>query len=434
MIIFRSTENINIKTTDGTLIKYSGTKKPSGMVSKDIYVTTLDDFNDLKNVFSSVGKNYKAKSIGESKFRNIQVFPKELGISNINEREALYNLNFKYKVESLRVFNRDKNFLYLDEKKVDLDKQLEFCVKDNITIIILGTPGYSISEMICACSAFRIFYKKLKTKFKSVKLDLYLNASENKNFSRDKAIFSNQTFFNKVEPLSIDMKKFCEYDFFVDAGSVNKKSFYNELPFIDVWLHKLGIDYKSIPNMEKYNSIDLKNYKPNKELKNKLDILKAKGDILLFHPFSANIKKSIPKEIAVSLLKQMIVKLPNYTIVSTLKIDSKIDEDRYVDLSKFSKTFLDFSYIISNMSKIITVNTSTYHVAEAFFIPTIVIFTPNGENKVYHNYQNSKAIYIEDKSKNLSKFVFENNALIFNRFLGWKNLKVSKIIKLLESF
>ena len=167
-------------------------------------------------------------------------------------------------------------------------------------------------------------------------------------------------------------------------------------------------------------------------MKNKIEHLKIRGKVLLFHPFSANINKSIPKDVAVSLLKNLLTKLPEYTVVSVLKIDSKLDSDRYMDVSAFSKSFLDYAYIVSNMTKIVTVNTATYHIADAFFIPTVVIFTD--ENESAQLYPTSKAIYVKDKSKNFSHFVFENDALLLHKFDGWKELKVSKIIKLLETF
>ncbi|MGA1932562.1 hypothetical protein ACH5BF_07545 [Arcobacter sp. YIC-464] len=82
----------------------------------------------------------------------------------------------------------------------------------------------------------------------------------------------------------------------------------------------------------------------------------------------------------------------------------------------------------------VTTHTSTMHLSDAFMIPTVVISTsPKIEEEIkYYNYV--KAIKIEDSSKSMSKFIFENDSLTFYRFESWKNLKVSKIIKLLETF
>lgn len=434
MVIFRATENLNIKTTDSTLIKYNKLKNPSNLLNEYIYITTLEDFEDLKRVFANIGKKYKVKTFDETNFRELTQFPKELGISNLNEYSITHHLDYKYNKLSFSKSSDEVKALYLDETKTDLNSQLEGCLKQDITILILGNLGLTISEMICASTALRILYERLKKRFKSVQIDIYLNASENKYYTRDKSIFANQPFINRVNALSIDVKSFCEYDFFIDASSVTKRSYYEELPHIDAWLYKFGIDYTTVPEKEKYNSVYLHNYRPKDNLKEILDNLKRKGKILLFHPFSANIKKSIPKEIATSLLRELALKLPDYTIVTVLKMDSKIDDDRHVDLSLNSQNFLDFSYIISNMSKIVTVNTATYHIAEAFFIPTVVLFTNSGKKETPCQYEFSKAIYVKDKSKNFSQFIFKNDSLILHKFEGWYELKSSKIIKLLESF
>ena len=105
MVIFRSSENINIKTTDGTLVKYLKLKNPSNLFNETVYITTYEDFEDLKRVFVNVGPKYKARVIDESKIRYLSQFPKELGISNINEYSVTQSLDFKYKEHS---FNPEK--------------------------------------------------------------------------------------------------------------------------------------------------------------------------------------------------------------------------------------------------------------------------------------------------------------------------------------
>lgn len=435
MVVFRVTENINIKITDGSIVKYSKLKGPSNLFNETVYITTYEDFEDIKRVFLTVGSKYKARVIDETKIRELSQFPVELGISNLNEHSLVQKYDYELKNLNKSLKSEDEiKSLYLNEERVDLNKQLEGTLKKDISILILGNVGLSMSEMICGCSALRILYEKLIKKFRTVKLDIYLNASENKYYSRDKFIFSNQSFINKIEPLAIDVKEFCSYDFFIDVSSVTKRSYFKELTNIDAWLYKFGIDFTKVKKEEKFNTINISSYKPKKELKDRIDKLKLKGDILLFHPYSANITKSMPKDIAAKILKELILKLPGYTIITVLKIDSKVDDDRYNDLSIFSQNFLDFSYIVSNVSKILTVNTATYHMSDAFFIPTVVIFTDSNVKEKIDLYPNCKAIYVENKTKNFSKFIFENDSLVLYKFSGWSELKSSKIIKLLESF
>lgn len=433
MVVFRVTDNINIKTTDGTLVKYEKVKGPSNLLNETIYITTLEDFADLKRVFASVGNKYKAKVIDETKVRYLSQFPIELGITNINEYNITNNLNYKYK-DQIAIQKEDNlvESVYLNEEKVDLKRQISKTLKKDIKVLILGSLGSSISEMICACSALRIFYERLSKHFKSVKVDIYLNASENRFYSRDKLIFSNQSFINKVSALSINVKEFCSYDFFVDASSISKRSYYNSLNYTDAWLYKLGIDYSTISQTQKYNVINLDSFKPKKELKDKIASIKKRAKIILYHPYSANADKSIPKEYAISLLQKLIKKIPDYVFVSALKLDAKFNHPNYVDLSNESKSFLEFCYIVSNCDKALTVNTSTYHIADAFFIPTVVIFTDFDKQREQKEYMHSKAVFVDDKSKDFSQFIFKNESLILYRFDGWKEFKLSKVIKLLD--
>ncbi len=434
MVVFRVSENINIKTTDGTLVKYFKLKNPSILFNETIYISSFEDFEDLKRVFSTVGSKYKARVIEESKIRYLSQFPTELGISNSNEYHTTQNLDYKYKRVDFKTKDEDIKSLYLNERPVDINTQIEGILKQDISLLIVGSPSSTISEMICFCSALRVLYERLNKQFKSVKVDIYLNASDNTFYSRDKMIFTNQSFINKVSALSLSVKEFFQYDFFIDLGSVTKRSYYRELPHIDAWLYKFGIDYKKVPTIEKYNTINISFFNPNKNLKDKIEKIKLKGKVLLFHPYSANINKSIPKEVAVKLLKDLISKLSDYIFVSVIKIDGKFEDDRYLDLSAYSKSFLDYSYIVSNMTKIITVNTATYHIADAFFIPTVLILSSNDETQIIQKYQSSKFIYVKDSSKNFSNFIFENDSLVLYKFEGWKSLKSTEIINLLESF
>lgn len=434
MIFFRVTANINIKTTDGSLVNYYKFKAPSNLNNETAYISTQDDFRDLVSVFDRVDKDkYKAKLLNEEKMRALEDFPIELGISNRNEiskHEIIPKSNY---------INSSKNQYLIDEflledNRIDIFKQLKNIDKDEVNIAIIGSLGRSISEIFVSCTALRILYEKLKEVYKKINLDIYINASNNSFYSRDKSIYETQNFINKVYPLSINVKKFMEYDYFIDNSSFLNTIYFKELNLVDAWLYKFGIDYKKIPSSQKYNQIDLSKIIIKEQLKTKVEQAKSKGKLLLYHPYSANLKKSIPQVFAVEILKELLSKYEDYYIVSALSIDPKIKDDRYIDLSKESKYLIDFMYIVSQVDAVLSVDTSTYHISEALMIPTIGLFTDENYGKKIKYYNFVKAIEVEDKSKNLSKFIFENDDLTFYRFDSWKELKVLKIIKLLETF
>ena len=420
MIFFRVTQNINIKTTDGTMVNYFRFKDPSNLENETLYISTYNDFKDLREIFSKVDKDkYFAKVFDEVRVRKLENFPIELGLSN--EAEYIKREN-------------SKEIFYQEIKKADIHKQLKNIKKDEVSIAIIGGVGRSISETISSCTALRILYKKLKEIYKNIKFDIYLNASNNSFYTREKQIYQTQEYISNIFPLSLTVKKLCEYDYFIDNSLSIDFLGLDFLNYVDAWLFRFAIDYKKIPDNEKYNQINLSNYKVQDSLKNKIIEAKRKGKLLLFHPYSANINKSIPQTIAIDILKELLLKAEDYMIVSTLLIDTKIKDDRFIDLSKESKSLNDFIYIISFMDKIITADTSTYHISDAFMIPTVVLFTDKNYLEKIKYFKYIKPIFIEDKSKNLSKFVYENDSLTINKFESWNKLKVNRIIKLLDSF
>lgn len=420
MMFFRVSHNINVKATDGTLISYFKFKEPSNLENETIYATTFDDFSDLKEIFQRVDKEkYFTNLFKESNIRALVNFPIQLGIPNIDEYITRANSN---------------QLPWQEIEKIDIFKQLKNIQKDEISIALIGKTGSSISEMITSCTALRILYKKLKEIYKNIKFDIYINASNNSFYTRDKELYQTQEFISNVFPLSISVKKLCEYDYFIDNSISPKLLNLDSLNCVDAWLLKFGINYEKIDDNEKYNQINISKYEVQASLINKLKEARLKGKLLLYHPYSANINKSIPQAIASEYLKELILKAEDYIIVSALAIDGKIKDDRFLDLTKESKNLSDFIYIISSMDKIITTDTATFHISDAFMIPTIVFFTNSDYIKDIKYFKYTKPIFIKDKSKNLSKFIYENENLTLYKFESWNKLKVSKIIKLLDTF
>ncbi|TLT08001.1 glycosyltransferase family 9 protein [Aliarcobacter thereius] len=417
MIFFRVTNSINIKITDGSILKYDRFKAPVNIENETVYITTYDDFQDLKEIFAKVDKNrYSAKVVNEDSVRDIQSFPIELGVSFKGEQKLRYEIG-------------DISFLELKEQ--ELLNNLKSFHKSSIKVAVIGSLGDTISKMISSMAALRIFYEKLKEIYKNVDLDIFIKASNNSYFNRDKSIYQTQKYINNIYPLSTNTKAFCQYDYFVDNSIDISKNL--DINIVDAWLYKFGIDYKKVNNLNKYSEINIDNFELTKDLKNQIEKSKKRGKLLLFHPYSASINKSIPQNFAIEILKALIDKLDDYIIVSTLLIDPKIKSDNFVDLSSYSKTIEDFIYIVSSMDKVLTAETSALHIADSFMIPTLCISTNDDEN-IMKYYKNTKSIFVKDSSKNLSKFIYENDLLTINKFEEWKKLKIEDIIKILESF
>lgn len=433
MIYFSVTNNINIKLVDSSLVEYKRHISEDLWVNEHIYCTTYDDFKDIKKIFKNLQQeDFKFKIINEQSFLKSTLFPKKVGISFNNEYETAqyYEKVFEKQKFSLLHFEKKEIDGYFEEDSTSFES-IDF-LKEEIRLVIIGYCSKNLGEIINFCSAIRILHSKLKEQAKSVKIDIYIQASSNNYYKRDKEIFESYSFINKVKPLSITIQELTTYDYYIDISSCEHSFYYTELPYIDFFLRQFGFEPSKIAANLKYNELHLHNYHVNPKLQEELNTLKQKGKLLLFHPYSAQATRSIPIEISKRILNKLVNFSQEYVVVTALKIDT-LKTDNFVDLSLYSKTFFDFIYIISQMQYIVTVDTATYHISDAFFIPTVALFTDEeliAKRVKYYNYV--KPVLIKNQPKSYSKFIFKSDALYVDDFHSWNEMKISKVIKLLE--
>ncbi len=433
MIRFSVTKSVNIKLSDATLVKYRRFIKNNLWINENIYCTTYDDFKDIQRILSNIKQDvFECEVLDDEYFKKTIIFPRRLGVKFVNEYEKVEELNANLKKQELIVNTTITKKVdgYLDKQINLFDDMLTF--KSDIQVVIIGACNKNLGEIICFCSAIRVLYSKLKEHCDTLKIDIYLQGSANKNYIKNKEIYESFPFIDEVKPLSIGIKELCNYDYYIDTSSFEQSIFYEELPYIDFFLKHFGIDYKEIESNKKYNELHLNDYKVNPKLQEKLEKLKEDGKLLLFHPYTADILRSIPTQSAKKILDKLTKYSEDYTVVTTLKIDG-VKNEHFVDLSRYSKTFFDFVYIISQMDYVVSADTATYHISDAFFIPTVVLF--NNEELIdrrikYYNYVETLAI--KTKTKSFSKFKFKDDLLYIKDYKAWDNLKISKVINLLE--
>lgn len=433
MIFFSVPNNINIKLVDNALVEYKRFFNDTSWTKEHIYGTTYDDFNDIKKIFSNLQQeDFKFEIIDAQRFNKSTLFPKKIGTSFKSEYANLQYYEKVLEKQNCIYENLHNKVLdgYLEEECILFDS-VDF-LQNEINLVIIGYCNKNLGEIINFCTALRILYTKLKEKCKNVHIDIYLQASSNTYYKRDKEIFKSYSFIREVYPLSITVQALSNYDYYIDLSSCEKSIFYQELPYVDFYLKQFGIDYLNIKNELKHNEVHLKEYHANPQLDEVLVSLRKKGKLLLFHPFSAHSSRSIPIEHSKKILDKLINLGDDYVIVSALKIDYTKNEN-FVDLSNYSKSFFDFVYIISQMDSVLSVDTATYHISDAFFIPTVVLFTNEefiAKRVKYYSYVTP--MKIETTSKSYSQFVFKHDALYVDDFHCWNEMKISEVIKLLE--
>lgn len=286
----------------------------------------------------------------------------------------------KLKKELMRISDIDKNNIYKSKGfPIDItfggEQGLEYnlksiknkTLKDTIDIVIINGFGAAIGDIVVGTSALNIYDQYVKQYFKNVNYHIYNEHQDACKYLLDKnSIVTN--VMNYPSPLSALFK----YDALIDLGAMTSFPTFNDRPMIDFYLNSFGIDTDTIPAYFKRTKL-LYNIDPNSELNRFMTGFKiSKSKLLLYNPAATTKIRNINEETSDKFL-QFLIDKTNYEIITFH--DSEIKHKRITNLSEFSKTTIDYMTIISNMDKIITVDTSTYHIADAYNIPTVVIFT-----------------------------------------------------------
>lgn len=169
------------------------------------------------------------------------------------------------------------------------------------------------------------------------------------------------------------MTRFAYHDAYIDLSSLILRETFNEQPMIDFFFDAMSIPSESVPNEKKRIKFS---YDPQSvlQIEHIINVLRTKKrPILLFHHKSTSAVREMTDERARKTLKQLLDKT-DYFIVSAMNLEYQ--HERYLDISRFSQPSLfHFAAIIDMVDAVITVDTSTYHFADAFDTPTVALFT-----------------------------------------------------------
>lgn len=325
-----------------------------------IYCTTVLDLKKLEDRFLSGNKRILTQVVPEDLVRQAAGFPAELGVSNYGELE-----------KELAYANpaRSQNDAVTPRKAANLEKQISRLHKKEINIAILNGMGTGIGDTLAGLTALSITRKLLERKFRKVNMDALIGPQ---CFESVSPVYAQSPVVNAVRPLPVTLAGLRQYDAFFDTGSLMHRDDADRLPYVDFFLKQFGIDYWKIEPARKRNNIYL-----NKEIVDELDsdigILKNDGrKLLLFHPAASGELRSIPEKRIAETMEEIIAN-SDYRIITVVPIP--FQHERVTSLAEKSKSFQHLCAIVSRMDAIVTVDTSIYHIADAFNVPALVLFT-----------------------------------------------------------
>ena len=266
-----------------------------------------------------------------------------------------------------------------------------------MAIAIINGMGNGIGDSIVGLRALDIFYNRVQVNCPNVSIDVFrrINPELRPLYQRNKSI-------HKVWDLPYSLAELLRHDYLMSLEAFTLSSEFNAMPMIDYFLAKLGLDPQTVADHEKRGKSPNLEYcinHPDKSLEKLLQRYKEKGSrLLLIHPFASDILRSMPHEYIAGLIDYLICNT-DFTLVSA--VDTGYRNDRLLDLSRQSKNLDDFVYIIARMDAVITVDTSAYHIADCFDVPTVVLFNSINPQYRLSYYPHVRGIWLGEDSEAL---------------------------------
>jgi len=165
------------------------------------------------------------------------------------------------------------------------------------------------------------------------------------------------------------------HDAYIDLSSLILRETFNHQPMVDFFMEAMSIPPESVPDERKRIKFS---YDPAKvaQIDHIMKVVRSKHKnrpILLFHHKATSAVREMTGERARRIVKEILDKT-DYFIVSAEELE--FQHERYLNVNRFSRQSLfNFAAIIDKVDAVITVDTSTYHFADAFSKPTVALFT-----------------------------------------------------------
>ena len=274
----------------------------------------------------------------------------ELGASNRNEYRFLNSIQAPRTTTS--------EFRSLADQVKDFSKT-------RFRAAIINGLGTGIGDTIIGLTAMRVARQRLEDLGLELDLQAWLRFHVVKKLQ---PVYEHPRQTSLIRTLPADIKHLGSLDGYWDFSSMLSRPMYRQLPFVDFFLHTLGIDPATVAAEEKRNKIVLDQPAWQKVL----PYLKQLGKpFVLLHHKTSSILKDLPIEVCQEIFEGIIART-DFDVASIVPLP--IVHDRFHDLSKLSTSYQAMCAIISQAHGLLSADTSVYHIADAFDVPALVIF------------------------------------------------------------
>jgi glycosyl transferase family 9 (putative heptosyltransferase) len=234
-------------------------------------------------------------------------------------------------------------------------------------IAIISPFGMALGDALMFCTIMREYARESQLRSCSVRLHLF-QAPYNENV---RVLCERSGLFTSIRGLPAPVDDLARLDAFVDFSQPLEIS---QAPWIDLVFELGGIPPHEIPPKFKRNKLALP---PAVELEMEpllRHLLGERQPIIIFHQLAGTPIRNMPPKVAQELLS-FLLENTDYYFISLTPFD--FEHPRFKDVSRLSTSTDRYMYLISAADSFLTVDTSLYHIADAFDVPGVVIFSTN---------------------------------------------------------
>jgi hypothetical protein len=370
------------------------------------YVTSMYDFIELRSSLPTREARRALSRVEEDGWLATHQPPVELGISNRNEFQR------KKAAQSGQVSGMP--FRAIDNQVKNLGGI------NPVRLAILNGFGTGLSDTLVGLTAFREVRKRMETAgMGKLEVDMWVRPS---GYDSAVAVAGMHGGVDRVKILPMPIEAFLKYHGYWDLGGLVDRPTVNTRCTVDFFLELMGIDPSAVPRSEKRNQLSLS-----------IPVVKEVGDALrqltrryvILHPLGGCLERNMPAEVFRELCARL-VRETDMDVASLVPLPNM--HPRHVDLSALSsRGFEQYCALIKNAAGLVTVDTSAYHVADAFSVPTVAIFsTVNPELRARY-YPTVECVVLPGTGSSVSGDLPRAGDLLS----AWPRLDLNKVVELL---
>ena len=422
MIFFTSRKKveINFQSYNTTFQPPPPNKSSELLPLNRIYCCGAFEFVQIGRALALAGLRDVLQVIPEAQITSRNDFPKLLGVSNRGELE-------RYLYVSGVVNTIDDKII--TPEAANLGKQISDLRSKRIRIAIFNGLGSGIGDTIMGLTAL----SKVRDLIAKVAEPSFEVIYSREPYSRLAQIYQHTTLVDKVHIAPLTLKQLIDFDAIFDTGGMANRQDFEKMAAVDFFLKYFGLNPIEIPDNEKRNT--LIQLAPDNELKKSIQEIRNDNPdkkLILFHPKASTELRTIPDEYIEEIV-QYLGGIKKYILVAVVPLPGK--DLPITNLSSQCRSFKDLCFVIGQMDGVFTVDTSIYHIADCFSIPTVVWFTSINPDLMARSYPTVKGILLDgaEQTKLRNKHFLGESDNLGDVEKLWGDLDLDKSVSELES-